>query len=49
MVVAKASLQSGKLVMAACQEAGDRCAATLTESSADLRWALGPDEKHSGN
>jgi hypothetical protein len=38
-VVARASLQSGKLVMAACQEAGDRCAATPTESSVDLQCA----------
>lgn len=40
--MARASLQSGKLVMAACQEAGDRCAATGGP-------AIGPDEKHSGN
>lgn len=39
MVVAKASLQSGKMMMAPCQEAGDRCAASLSESSADLRCA----------
>lgn len=37
--MARVSLQSGKLVMAACQEAGDRCAAVLIERSAGLRRA----------
>lgn len=44
--MARASLQSGKLVMAACQEAGDRCAATLTGL---CRPVMCSDEKHGDN
>lgn len=41
-MVARASPQSRKLVMAPCQEAGDRCAATSGPER-------GPDVKHSAN
>lgn len=44
--MARASPQSGKLVMAACQEAGDRCAATLTGL---CRPVMCSDEKHGDN